>query len=262
MASPSPRAKLLETRCLTVVRGGQPRIEDVSVAVEAGQILALIGPNGAGKSTFMKAVVGILPSQGELFLDGRPAADLSRRERARRLAYVPQHSALDAPMLAREVVAQGRFSHRGGWGRPSAADRAAVTGALESTGALALADRPFTRLSYGERRLVLLARALATGARTLLLDEPTAALDVAHSLALLSRLRELAADGHAVIVALHHLDEAAEHCTSALLLQRGRVARSGPVAEVIAAVPVREVFGVDLVPGVHFGYRAPEGEKP
>jgi iron complex transport system ATP-binding protein len=262
MASPRASAPpLLETRGLTVVRDGHTRLEDVSVSVDSGQVLALVGPNGAGKSTFMKALVGILPSQGELLLDGQPAAGLGRRERARRLAYVPQHSALDAPMLARDVVAQGRFAHRDRWGRASAEDRPAIMAALATTGALLFAERPFTRLSYGERRLVLLARALATGARILLLDEPTAALDVAHALSLLHRLRELAGRGHAVIVALHHLDEAAEHCTGAILLRQGRVVRAGPVGEVIAAAPVREVFGVDLVPGAHFGYRLPRVEE-
>jgi iron complex transport system ATP-binding protein len=252
---------LLQTRGLTVVRDGRTCLEDVSVSVEAGQILALVGPNGAGKSTFMKALAGILPGQGEVLFDGQPAAGLGRRERARRLAYVPQHSALDAPMLARDVVAQGRFAHRDRWGRASAEDRPAIMAALAATGALPFAERPFTRLSYGERRLVLLARALATGARILLLDEPTAALDVAHALSLLHCLRELAGRGHAVIVALHHLDEAAEHCTSAILLRQGRVVRAGPVGEVIAAGPVREVFGVDLVPGAHFGYRLPRVEE-
>ena len=253
---------LLETRGLTVVRGGRRRIDDVSVSVGAGQILALVGPNGAGKSTFMKAVAGILASQGDILLDGQPASGLARDERARRLAYVPQHSALDAPMLARDVVAQGRFAHRDRWGRPCAVDGAAIAAALDATGATSLADRPFTRLSYGERRLVLLARALATGARILLLDEPTAALDVAHAITLLHRLRDLATGGHAVIVALHHLDEVAEHCTDALLLREGRVVRSGPVAEVVAPAPVREVFGVELLPGAHFGYRMAGKEAP
>jgi len=173
---------MLETRGLTVVRDGRPRLEDVSVSIAAGEMLALLGPNGAGKSTFMKALAGILPCQGEVLFDGQPAAGIDRRERARRLAYVPQHSALDAPMLAADVVAQGRFAHRDRWGRPSREDKPAIAAALDATGALPLADRPFTRLSYGERRLVLLARALATGARILLLDEPTAALDVAHAL--------------------------------------------------------------------------------
>jgi iron complex transport system ATP-binding protein len=165
-------------------------------------------------------------------------------------------------MLAREVVGQGRFAHRDAWGRASRDDATAIANALEATQAVHLADRPFSRLSYGERRLVLLARALATGARVLLLDEPTAALDVAHALSLLHRLRALAERGHAVIVALHHLDEVGEFCDQALLLRHGRAVRVGPVAEVIAAAPVREVFGVDLVPGAHFGYRTIEERKP
>jgi iron complex transport system ATP-binding protein len=137
-------------------------------------------------------------------------------------------------------------------------DARAIEQALAATDALHLADRPFAKLSYGERRLVLLARALATGAPILLLDEPTAALDVAHALSLLHVLRDLARKGHAVIVALHHLDEVAEFCDQALLLRQGRVVCAGPVSSVVAAAPVREVFGVDLVPGAHFGYRAVE----
>jgi iron complex transport system ATP-binding protein len=252
---------LLETRGLTVVRGGRVRIDDVSLSVSAGQVLALIGPNGAGKSTLMKAVAGILPSRGEIVLDGQPAASLSRRELARRLAYVPQHSALDAPMPARDVVAQGRFAHRDRWGRPSPEDKAAIDAALEATGATPLAARSFTRLSYGERRLVLLSRALATGARLLLLDEPTAALDVAHSLALLAKLREISETGYGVIVALHHLDEAAEHCTGAVLLDGGKVFRTGRIEDVVSTVPVREVFGVELLQNAGFGYRLTDGSE-
>ena len=204
----------------------------------------------------MKALAGILPWQGEIVLIDTPATGLSHRDRARLLAYVPQHSALDAPLSVREVVAQGRFAHRDAWGRNNPGDARAIEQALAATDALRLADRPFTKLSYGERRLVLLARALATGAPILLLDEPTAALDVAHALSLLHVLRDLARKGHAVIVALHHLDEVAEFCDQALLLRQGRVVCAGPVSSVVAAAPVREVFGVDLVPGAHFGYRA------
>ena len=253
---------LLEARHLTVVHGQRRLLDDISISVEAGEILALVGPNGAGKSTFMKALAGILLYQGEIWLDGTQAETLPRRMRARQLAYVPQHSTLDAPVLGREVVAQGRFAHRDAWGRASSDDTAAIAHALEVTEATHLADRPFSRLSYGERRLVLLARALATGARILLLDEPTAALDVAHALSLLHRLRDLAGRGHAVIVALHHLDEVAEFCSQALLLRQGRAVCTGPVADVVAAAPVRDVFGVELVPGAHFGYRTIAEKMP
>jgi iron complex transport system ATP-binding protein len=254
---------LLQARNLTVVHGKRRLLDDVSLSLAAGQILALVGPNGAGKSTLMKALAGILsPHHGEIFFEGQSHAGLPQRERSRRLAYVPQHSALDAPMPAREVVAQGRFLHRDRWGRSSPDDEVAITDAFSATGASHLANRPFTRLSYGERRLVLLARALATGARILLLDEPTAALDVAHALSLLHVLRDLADRGHALIVALHQLDEVADFCTQALLLREGRVVRAGSVADVVAAGPVRDVFGVDLIPGAHFGYRIAAKGQP
>jgi len=253
---------LLEVRALTLVRGQRTLLDAIDAHVVPGEILALVGPNGAGKSTLMKAITGILPYQGQVLLGGVPAAELPRRERAQRLAYVPQHSALDAPMPVRDVVAQGRFAHRDRWGRAHAEDQAAIANALQATDAVDLADRPFTRLSYGERRLVLLARALATGARVLLLDEPTAALDVAHAITLLARLRSLAERGHAVMVALHHLDEVVEFCDRVLLLRKGRMVRVGPVAEVIAAEPVRDVFGVDLVAGAHYGYRIAARSRP
>jgi iron complex transport system ATP-binding protein len=251
-------AEALAVRGLSVVRDGRPVLADVSFAADEGSVLAVVGPNGAGKSTLLKVLAGLLPYTGEVRLHGGDAGRLERRERARRVAYVPQHSALDAALPARQVVAQGRFAHRDLLGRESAADAAAIERALRLTDAARLADRPFNRLSYGERRLVLLARALATGAKLLLLDEPTAALDVRHALELLAVLQRLAADGACVVVVLHQLQEAASHCDRALLLAEGRAVASGAIGEVIAAEPVRRVYGVDLVPAAHFGYRRPE----
>ena len=229
MASPP----LLAARHLTVVRGQRRLLDDVSISVEVGEILALVGPNGAGKSTLMKALAGILPYQGEIFLEGSPAETLPRRMRARHLAYVPQHSTLDAPMLAREVVSQGRFAHRDGWGRASGDDAAAIAAALAATEATHLADRPFSRLSYGERRLVLLARALATGARILLLDEPTAALDAEAEHAVFQRFRALA-QGRTTILISHRFPTV-RMADRIVVLEGGTIIEQGTHAELLAA---------------------------
>ena len=248
-------------RGVTVIRGGNPVVDGVDLDLHFGRVMVVLGPNGAGKSSLLRALAGLLPASGEIAIEGRAAASLTAAERALRMAFVPQRSRLDAPLPVHRVIAQGRFLHRGFFGSLRAADREAVDRAMTQVDVAELRDRPFTALSEGERRRVILARALATGARVLLLDEPTAALDVRHALELYALVRQLAASGYAVLLVLHSLDDARRVADDALLLDRGRVVRGGAPDEVIAAEPVRAVYGVHLEEGAAVGFRLPEGEQ-
>jgi iron complex transport system ATP-binding protein len=252
---------------LSVTLGHRRVVAGVGFSAAPGQITVLLGPNGAGKSTVLKAIAGVLPYDGAISLDGADAAKLDPRARARLVAYVPQVSALEAPMPVRDVVAQGRFARGEGisalptwWTGPRAQDVAAIRAALERTDTITLADRPFSQLSHGERRRVLIARALASSAGVLLLDEPTAALDVGHALNLLSVLRKVAAEGTAVVMVLHQLQEASAVANHVVLLQTGQIVRAGTPAAVIAPDPIRTVYGVDLIPAGQFACRLPEEE--
>ncbi|MEM6370872.1 MAG: ABC transporter ATP-binding protein [Myxococcota bacterium] len=239
-------------------RGLSDVVHDVSFSCPRGKATALIGPNGAGKSSLLKAVIGLLPSRGEIRLDGRSLKDLPAQERAREVAYVPQRSRLDARLQVRDVVDQGRFVHRGPLARPSAGDRDAVEQALEEVDAVQLAGRIFTELSGGEQQKILIARALATGARALLLDEPTAALDARHVLVLHRLLRKLAERGWCIVVVVHGLDEAHRHADQAVLISEGRLHAAGPVQSIVSADPVRTVYGVVLKERAGIGLFLPE----
>lgn len=243
-----------------------PRGPDVVHAVDLtatrGSVTALIGPNGAGKSTLLKAILGLVPSSGNAHLDGTALHTLTAVERAQRMAYVPQRSQLTARLSVQSVVELGRFAHRGAWGARSPDDLQAVSKALADTGTTELAARPFPELSGGEQQRVLLARALASGATTLLLDEPTSALDVRQVLLLHQVLRHLADRGCCVLTVLHDLAEVRRHADAAVLLQAGRIAEAGPVEHVVAAGPVRAVYGVEVHSGGGLRFSLPEAEVP
>lgn len=245
---------------LTVCRAAVTVLRDMSLAVAAGEIVAVVGPNGAGKSTALKAVLGLIPHDGVVTVQGQPVAAMSPRERARCLAYVPQRSQLSVGMSegmdVRNVVALGRFAHHGDVARLSAADASAIERALERCSITAFAERPFTQLSIGEQQRVLLARALATEAPALLLDEPTAALDVGHVLDLLALLRSLAHDGKAIVVVVHDLDQVARLAHRVCLLDKGQVRACGSVAEVFTPAHLAAVFGVAPVAGGALGFTA------
>jgi iron complex transport system ATP-binding protein len=244
----------LHVRGLRVLRGSCPVVDGVDLDAAPGQVTALIGPNGSGKSTVLKAILGLLPSSGEIGLDGRDLRRLAPLERARALAYVPQRSLLASALPVEAVVAQGRYAHGDLLGG-GPADRQAVEDALAQTDGRHLRGRRFNALSCGEQQRVLVARALASGANCILLDEPTGALDVGHALSLLDLVRRLASDGRAVLAVLHHLDEVARCADSCVLLQRGRGVAAGAPAEVLASGPLGAVFGVAPLPQGALGFR-------
>ncbi len=248
-------SEALNVRRLTVRFGTRVAVEDVSFVAARGAITAILGPNGAGKTTLLRAIAGLVSYDGSILVEGVDVRRLDRRARARHIGYVPQQSRLDAPLSAYDVVAQGRYAHQDGLSRDTSADRAAITDALRRADAYAFAARSFVELSHGQRKRVLIARALATGARLVLFDEPTASLDIGHVLAFFRLVRELAAQGTAVVIVLHDLDEARRHCDAAVLLHGGRVASRGAIADVVAAEPVRRVYGVELVPDGALGFR-------
>jgi iron complex transport system ATP-binding protein len=245
----------LVARGLTVALSGKPLIEGVDFEADFGSVLAVLGPNGAGKTTLLRALAGLLAHRGRIELCGRELARLSPRELGRALAFVPQRSLLMARLPVYSVVSHGRYAHRGGLAQLSAHDRQAIETAMARADVLGLASRELPELSHGEQRRVLLARALATEARVLLLDEPSASLDIAHSLSLFSMLRALAADGYCVVLVVHQLDDALRFTDRSLLLSRGQTIAFGPTPEVVTPEHVRSVYGVELVQGGALGFR-------
>lgn len=239
---------------IEVSLGGRRVLHGIDLDAHPGEVLALLGPNGAGKSTLLKAVAGLVSYEGEVTLGDDDLASLRPRARARRIAYVPQRSLLRSALSVEEVVALGRYVHGGSFGGMSAEDQGAVDHALQTAHADTLRDRIFTQLSVGEQQRVLLARALASDAPILLLDEPTAALDVGEGMAVLRLIRALADRQHTVVVVLHDLADARSTTDRAILLKEGRVARRGTTVDVVAPDPIRAVYGVELVENARIGF--------
>jgi iron complex transport system ATP-binding protein len=226
--------------------GARVVLRGVSLALAAGEVLGLAGPNGAGKTTLFRAATRVVAlDRGEVRLTATPVATIARRELARRVAVVPQDVTVPFPFRAGEVVLMGRAPHRAGFGFETPADVERARACLELVGIESLADRPMLELSGGERQLVLVARALAQDPEVLLLDEPTAHLDLRHRAIVLERVREFARDGGAALVVSHDLTLAARSCTRLALLSGGVLAACGPPAEVLHPPLLAQVFGVE-----------------
>ncbi|AUB81777.1 ABC transporter ATP-binding protein [Candidatus Thiodictyon syntrophicum] len=213
---------------------GAAVLAGVSLALRPGEVVALLGANGSGKSTLLRLLLGLLrPGRGTLCLEGRPWAAWRRRERARRVAYVPQIHQVPFPYLVRDLVALGRIPQRGLLRTLGADDRDAVARALERLHITHLAERPYHELSGGERQLCLIARALVQEAQVIVMDEPVTGLDYGHQWRLLALIRELAAAGRAVIMSTHYPDHALNAANRVLLLHAGRLAADGPPEAVV-----------------------------
>lgn len=234
---------------------GHDILEGVSLDVAPGEVVGIAGRNGAGKTTLFRVASRVLaPARGEVRVAGRPIDTLSRRELAAAIAVVPQDVAIPFPFSAGEVVLMGRAPHLGTFGFETAADVALARDAMDRVGIGGLADRSILELSGGERQLVLVARALAQQPQVLLLDEPTAHLDLRHRVEVLDRVREFASAGGSALVVSHDLTLAARTCDRLALLAGGRLLACGAPGVVLTPDALRETFGIEA--DVH---TAPDG---
>jgi iron complex transport system ATP-binding protein len=235
---------------------GRVALEGVELDVPAGEWAALVGPNGAGKSSLLRALAGTVPSSGTVAVGGRSRREMSRRRWARLVASVVQHPVLPAGLTAAEYVLLGRTPHLGYLAAEGRGDVAAALAALERLDAGALASRPLGSLSGGERQRVVLARALAQDPEVLLLDEPTASLDIGHQQQVLDLVEGLRRErGIAVVAALHDLTLAAQYAGRLVLLDRGRVAAEGTAVEVLTPEGLARFSGARVAL-----LRGPDGE--
>jgi len=246
---------MLEAREIQVSYGERVAVSGVSLTLRPGEITAVIGPNGAGKSTLLQSLNGrIRPSGGSVLLDDRPLDQFSRRAIAQRIAVVAQEAELRFPITVLEFVLGGRFAWatNSGWGWESKRDLEIARDVLKETELTSLADRLMTELSGGERQRAVLARALATEALFLLLDEPTANLDLSHQATLLSLVRSRCDRRQAsALVITHDVNLASQFADQVLLMKEGRAIRHGVPVEVLTSELLHEVFDVNVLVDSH-----------
>lgn len=223
----------------------RPALRDASLRFEPGVHTAVLGPNGAGKSTLLRVLLGLIrPEAGGVFLEGRPTSEWSRREMARRTALVSAGEEFAFPLTVRELVGMGRNPHLGAWMAERESDREIVCRALSDLELLELADRRVETLSAGELQRARLARALAQESDHLLLDEPTAHLDLGHELATFARISELTRQKKlTTITVTHNMNLASRFSDRIVLLSNGWVTASGDPADVLVAERIEEAFG-------------------
>ncbi|MFH0518621.1 ABC transporter ATP-binding protein [Streptomyces sp. M41] len=249
----------LQARGISAGYGDARVIEELSLSVETGRITTLVGPNACGKSTLLKAVARLLPlASGSVLLDGADIHAMRTRDVARSLGILPQSPVAPESISVGDLVWRGRHPHRRFGQRRTAADEQVIAEALTATGTAELIDRPVDELSGGQRQRVWIALALAQDTPTLLLDEPTTYLDIAHQIEVMDLLADLnESTGKTIVLVSHDLNQAALYAHTIVAMRDGRIVRQGPPAEVLDERTVAEVFGLDCVVVPH-----PRTERP
>jgi iron complex transport system ATP-binding protein len=235
----------LTAQGLNVSLGSRMVLNDISLALSPGHLVALVGPNGAGKTTLLRAMAGLVPSSGAIHVGGDALSSLALRERARRFAYLPQGHIVHWPLPARDIVALGRYPHGAtDPARLSPDDTEAVLRAMRAADVVEFSERRVTELSGGERSRVALARVLAVEAPVILADEPTASLDPRHQIDIMRSLRTVADQGTLVMVVTHDLGLAARFADTVLVLSEGRLIAQGTPAEALSETIMGDVFRI------------------
>lgn len=246
---------MLEARNIAVKYGQRSAVAGVSLSLRPGQVTAIIGPNGAGKSTILRTLNGGLsPASGEILLESKPLSSYSRRAIAQRIAVVAQEADLRFPVTVFEFVLGGRYAlaSTSGWGWETSHDLAVASEVLRETELEKLSDRLMNELSGGERQRAVLARALATEAKILLLDEPTANLDLAHQATILALVRNRCRNRNvAALVITHDINLAAEFADDVLLLKEGTSVAAGSPVAVLTPELLKKVFAVRILVDAH-----------
>jgi len=231
--------------------GSTQVLDSISFTVEDGDFVGVLGPNGSGKTTMLRCLSGILkPKLGVVLVDNYDVRSLDRREMARRVAVVPQETYVGFLFNVLDVVLMGRHPHIKGFGLESKRDLEIAYEAMKFTKILPLAERPTANLSGGERRRVIIARALAQEPEILLLDEPTTHLDINHQIEIMELLKRLSKK-LAIVAVFHDFNLAARYCNKLILLANGRIASLGTPEEVLTAGSIRKIFQVDVLVGNH-----------
>lgn len=240
---------MIKVQNISINYGSRAIVEDVSFSLEAGKIFALLGSNGAGKTTVLKSLNGSLPiADGNIFLNGKSLNKFSRREIAKEIAVIAQETETKFPVSVLEFVLAGRFAHDSGFGWETEKDLQTAIDCLTSCDLENYETRQMNQLSGGERQRVVLARALATEAKILLLDEPTANLDLAHQAMTFHLVREQCKQNDsAAIVITHDLNLAAEFADEILLLKSGKILAQGAPEKVLTEENITKIFGVKVL---------------